>query len=60
MSKESLDRHYEGGYRARLADCYRMIWCGTEAECNEWYRGWDDADLVLGLEHPVTQTAKDH
>ena len=52
MSKWTV---YECGYNARLRNCHRVL-CNYESdeELREWQRGWDDADLMLRLERPVT------
>lgn len=50
---------YECGYQARMAGCYRILCLGTKQEMFDWYRGYDDADLMIRLDQPLTQAVKD-
>ncbi len=42
MSEVKVESNsYANGREAALRGCARMIWCGTNAEREAWFAGWD-------------------
>lgn len=57
----TIEKHFDGGQRAALRGCYRVLGCAdSQAEYDAWYRGWDSVPRELRGKWPLTGPVPDH